>query len=153
VIGSPTGAPRRPSIRVLYDNGPVKPVLGDGRRPQSGPVDACVRACEPVPDDLEIAMLTAIFDARPGAEEALAATLARYVVLTRHEPACRNIDLVSSLTHGGRLVIIEKWDSPDAVQAHLDSPLMAAMAREALPALAAKPVLDIYDTISAHDLA
>jgi quinol monooxygenase YgiN len=106
-----------------------------------------------VPDDLEIAMLTATFDARPGAEEALAATLARYVVLARHEPECRNIDLVSSLTHGGRLVVIEKWDSADAVQAHLDSPLMTDMARQALPSLATKPDLDVYDTISAHDLA
>ena len=106
-----------------------------------------------MPDDVNIAMLTAIFDARPGAEEALAATLARYVVLARHEPACRNIDLVASLTHGGRLVIIEKWDSADAVQEHLDSQLMTDMAREALPSLATKPALDIYDTISAHDLA
>jgi quinol monooxygenase YgiN len=152
VIGSPTGAPRRPSIRVLYDNGLVKPVLGDGRRPLIGPVDPCEKACERVADDLEIAMLTATFDARPGAEEALAATLARYVVLARHEPACRNVDLVSSLTHGGRLVIIEKWESAGAVQAHLDSPLMADMAREALPSLATKPALDLYETISAHDL-
>jgi quinol monooxygenase YgiN len=106
-----------------------------------------------VADDVEIAMLTATFDARPGAEDALAATLARYVVMTRHEPACRNVDLVSSLTHGGRLLIIEKWDSADAVQAHLDSTLMADMAREALPSLARKPEIDLYDTVSAHDLA
>src|SRR3954464_9136591 len=104
-------------------------------------------------------MLTAIFDARPGAgrgpgaKNAVAAPPARYVVLARHEPACRNIDLVASLTHGGRLVIIEKWDSADAVQEHLDSQLMTDMAGEALPSLATKPALDIYDTISAHDLA
>src|SRR5438270_12809480 len=112
--------------------------------PRERPRQCFMRACERVPDDLEIAMLTAIFDARPGAEEALAATLARYVVLTRHEPGCRNIDLVSSLTHGGRLVIIEKWDSADAVQAHLDSELMAGMSREALPELAAKTFLTLY---------
>ncbi len=74
-------------------------------------------------------------------------------MLARHEPACRNIDLVASLTHGGRLVVIEKWESADAVQAHLDSPLMTEMARQALPSLATKPAVDIYDTISAHDLA
>jgi quinol monooxygenase YgiN len=108
----------------------------------------------PLPeDDVEIAMLVAVFDARPGAEEALAATLARYVVLTRHEPNCRNVDFVASLTHGGRMVVIEKWDSPEAVQAHLDSPLMTEMARDALPSLANKPEIDLYDTISAHDLA
>ena len=120
--------------------------------PRERPRQCFMRAYERVPDDLEIAMLTAIFDARPGAEEALAATLARYVVLTRHEPGCRNIDLVSSLTHGGRLVIIEKWESPDAVQAHLNSPLMTDMARAVIPLITTKPAIDLYDTISAHDL-
>jgi quinol monooxygenase YgiN len=103
-------------------------------------------------DDVEIAVLTATFDARPGAEGALAATLARYVVMTRREPACRNVDLVASITHDGRFVVIEKWDSADAVQAHVDSPIMTEMAQEALPSLATKPALDLYDTISAHDL-
>jgi quinol monooxygenase YgiN len=106
-----------------------------------------------VADDLEIAMLTAQFDAREGAADTLCAVLARYVVLTRHEPACRNVDLVASVTRPGRFLIVEKWDSADAVQAHLDSALMTGMAREALPSLSAKPTLDLYDTISAHDLA
>ena len=43
-------------------------------------------------------MLTGTFDARPGAEESLLAALSRYVVLTRQEPACRNVDLVASVT-------------------------------------------------------
>ncbi len=103
-------------------------------------------------EDLEIAVLTATFDARPGNEEPLLAALARYAVLTRHEPACRNVDLVASVTQGGRFVVIEKWESAEAVQAHLDSPLMADMAREVLPTLASKPAIDLYDTISAHDL-
>ena len=104
-------------------------------------------------DDLEIALLTATFDATPGAESDLAATLARYVVLTRHEPSCRNVDLVTSITHPGRFLLIEKWDSADAVQAHLNSALMTEMAQAALPSLASKPEIDLYDTISAHDLA
>ena len=84
---------------------------------------------------------------------ALIAALARYVVLTRHEPACRNVDLVASVTQGGRFVVIEKWDSAAAVQEHLDSDLMTQMANEVLPALATKPAIDLYDTISAHDFA
>jgi quinol monooxygenase YgiN len=106
-----------------------------------------------VSDDLEIAVLTATFDARADAVEALAATLSRYVVMTRHEPDCRNVDLVTSLTHSGRFLVIEKWTSAAAVQAHLDSPLMTEMAREALTSLSAPPALDLFDTISAHDLA
>jgi quinol monooxygenase YgiN len=103
-------------------------------------------------DEIEIALLTATFDARDGSEETLLSALARYVVMTRNEPACRNVDLVASTTHRGRFLVIEKWDDADAVQAHLDSPLMTEMARAAVPALATKPSLDLYDTISAHDL-
>lgn len=102
--------------------------------------------------DVEIAVLTATFDARPGAEEALLGTLSGYVVMTRHEPACRNVDLVASVTHGGRFVVIEKWESAAAVQAHLNSKLMTDMARAALASVASKPEVDLYDSISAHDL-
>jgi quinol monooxygenase YgiN len=60
---------------------------------------------------------------------------------------------VASVTRGGRFLVIEKWDSADAVQAHLDSPLMTEMARSAVSALASKPEIDLYDSISAHDLS
>ena len=102
--------------------------------------------------EVEIAVLTAVFDARPGSEEALLGTLAGYVVMTRHEPACRNVDLVASVTRAGRVLVIEKWESVAAVQAHLNSALMTDMARAALPLIASKPEIDLYDSISAHDL-
>ncbi len=101
---------------------------------------------------VEIAVLTCTFDARPGAEESLLATLSRYVVLTRQEPGCRNVDLVASVTVGGRFLVVEKWQTPEAVQAHLDSALMIEMARAAMPAVAAKPAVDLYEAISAYDL-
>jgi len=106
-----------------------------------------------MPGDIDVAVLTATFDARSGAEEPLAAALARYVVLTRNVPACRNVDLVASATQGGRFLVIEKWDSAADVQAHLDSALMVDMAREVVPLLSEQPSVDLYDTISAHDLA
>jgi quinol monooxygenase YgiN len=102
--------------------------------------------------EVEIAVLTASFDARPGGEETLLAALSRYVVLTRHEPACRNVDLVGSVTHPGRFLVIEKWESAADVRAHLDSPLMAEMAQAAVASLTAKPAIDLYDPISAYDL-
>ena len=104
-------------------------------------------------DDLDLAVLTGVFDAQPGSEEALAAVLARYVVLTRHEPACRNVDLVRSATRPARFLVVEKWDSPNDVQHHLDSDLMGTMARDAVPLLVTRPEIDLYDSISAHDLA
>jgi quinol monooxygenase YgiN len=104
------------------------------------------------PLDIDVSVVTALFDASPGHEEQLASVLARYVVMTRHEPGCRNVDLVASATTGGRILVIEKWESAEKVRAHLDSQLMTTMATEAVPLLAGKPVIDLYDTISAHDL-
>jgi quinol monooxygenase YgiN len=103
-------------------------------------------------DDVELAVLTVVFDARPERVDELAAVLARYVVLTRREAACRNVDLLASATERGQFVVIEKWDSPDAARAHLDTALMVDMAQAAVPLLAGKPRVDLLDTISAHDL-
>jgi quinol monooxygenase YgiN len=107
---------------------------------------------ERLSEHVEIAVLTATFDARSDAVDAMLTALARYVVLTRHEPACRNVDLVASVTHNDRFCVIEKWDSPDAVQAHLDSQLMSEMARAVMHTVASKPAIDLFETISAYDL-
>jgi quinol monooxygenase YgiN len=111
------------------------------------------RGVQEMADDLELAVLTAAFDARAGDEGTLAAALARYVVLARTEDGCRNVDLVMSTTLRGRFVVIEKWESLDAARAHLDGPALTEMARAVVPLLAARPVIDLHDTISAHDLA
>ena len=102
--------------------------------------------------DVEMVVLTAAFDARPDREAELAAVLARYVVLTRGEAACRNVDLLTSATQSGHFVVVEKWDSAESARAHLDTPLMTEMAAAAVPLLAGKPAIDLLDTISAHDL-
>jgi len=102
--------------------------------------------------DVEIAVLTALFDAKTGSEDVLLGALSRYVVMTRQEPNCRNVDLVASVTRTGRFLVIEKWVSTEAVQAHLNSPLMTEMAHTAVTALAAEPEIDMYDSISAYDL-
>jgi quinol monooxygenase YgiN len=103
-------------------------------------------------DDVNLAVMTAVFDARAGDEEQLASVLARYVVLARGEDGCRNLDLVTSTTKRGRFVVIGKWDSPEAARAHLDGTAMTDMAREAVSVLADRPDIDLHDPISAHDL-
>jgi quinol monooxygenase YgiN len=105
-----------------------------------------------MPDDPELAVLTVRFDPISGAEEPLLAILARYVVVTRQITACRNIDLLASATLPGRLLLVEKWESPAAARLHLDSPEMAEMAGAAVGHLSTRPEVDLYDTISAHDL-
>ena len=106
-----------------------------------------------MPDDVELAMVVGSFEARTGREAELAAALARYVVLSRRRPACRNVDLVASVVHAGRVVVVEKWASADAARGHLDDAETVAMAEAVRPLLTSPPELDLLDSISAHDLA
>jgi quinol monooxygenase YgiN len=95
-------------------------------------------------------MVSMAFDAADPA--ALQAVLARYVVLSRGHEGCRNIDLALSSTRPDRFVVVQKWDSPEAQQAHFDSPEMVAMAEGCRGLLSGPPEIDLLDPISAHDL-
>ena len=78
-------------------------------------------------NDIELAIVTMRFDAADAG--ALLAVLSKYVVLTRMHAGCRNIDLCSSVTHPGRYLLIQKWESGEAQRAHFDSAEMVEMAR------------------------
>jgi quinol monooxygenase YgiN len=93
-----------------------------------------------------------VFDARPGSEAELGAVLARYVVVSRTSPGCRNIDLVASLTTPGRFLVYEKWESSEFQRDHLNSAITEEMAAAALPLLAGPPDLGLFEAVSAHDL-
>lgn len=101
-------------------------------------------------DDVDLTLVTLTFDAADA--ERLVAVLANYVVLSRGQPGCRNIDLAASATIPGRFVIIEKWESPEAQRAHFDSSAMVDMARSCEGLLSGPPQIDLLDAISAHDL-
>jgi quinol monooxygenase YgiN len=101
-------------------------------------------------DEVELTMVTMAFDAVD--PDRLQAVLARYVVLSRGHPGCRNIDLAMSSTHPNRFVIVQKWESPEHQQAHFDSADMVSMAESCVGLLAAAPAIDLLDPISAHDL-
>lgn len=101
-------------------------------------------------DEIELAIVTMRFDASDGG--ALLAVLSKYVVLTRMESGCRNVDLCASVTHPGRYLLIQKWDSAAAQQAHFDSPGMVEMAESCKGLLSGPPDIDLWDGPSAHDL-
>jgi quinol monooxygenase YgiN len=101
-------------------------------------------------DDVELTMVTMVFDSSDA--DRLLSVLAKYVVLSRGHTGCRNIDLCASATTPGRFVIVQKWDSPEAQQAHFDSPDMVEMAGACTGLLARPPAIDLLETISAHDL-
>jgi quinol monooxygenase YgiN len=86
-------------------------------------------------------------------ETALAAVLSHYVVTSRGHPGCRNIDWCRSATTPGRFVIIQKWDGLADQRVHFDSSAMIEMAEGCRGRLVAPPDIDLYDPVSAHDLA
>ena len=107
-------------------------------------------AVEGEPTEVELTIVTMTFDASDQA--ALAAVLANYVVTSRGEPGCRNIDLCVGVQQGSRFVVIEKWESPAHQQAHFDGAAMVTMARSCNGLLVAAPSIELLEGISAHDL-
>jgi quinol monooxygenase YgiN len=108
-------------------------------------------AADPGTADIELVVVTLRFDAADVGS--LLAVLSKYVVLTRMEPGCRNVDLCGSVTHPGRYLVIEKWDSPAHQQAHFDGATMVEMARSCAGILTSAPDIALWDGPSAHDLA
>lgn len=96
-------------------------------------------------------LVTMTFDAAD--PDRVLAILAKYVVLSRGHPGCRNIDLAASATRPGRLVVYQKWESTSAQRAHFDSPEMIEMAEACRGLLTTRPDVDLLEPISAHDLA
>jgi len=104
--------------------------------------------------EIELVMVTLTFDANPSDSDnaALLAVLSKYIVLTRMEDGCRNVDLCSSYTVPGRHLIVQKWDGDDEQRNHFNSELMVDMARSCQGLLARAPEIDLWDATSAHDL-
>jgi quinol monooxygenase YgiN len=100
--------------------------------------------------DIDLVIVTMRFDAVDAGT--LLGVLSKYVVLTRMQPGCRNVDLCSSVTRPGRYLIVHKWDSAAAQRAHFDSEVMVEMAMSCAGLLTAAPDIDLWDGPSAHDL-
>jgi len=100
--------------------------------------------------DVNVTVVTMSFQAAE--PDRLISVLAKYVLLSRSAPGCRNIDLCASATREGRYLVIEKWESTDAQRAHFDSDEMIEMAASCRDLITAPPEIDLYDGISAHDL-
>ena len=106
---------------------------------------------DPSETPIETTIVTMAFDTTDPAS--LVAILAKYIVVSRMHDGCRNIDLCASLGHEGRFVLISKWASPAAQQAHFDSADMVDMAQACTGLLRQPPVIDLLEGLSAHDLA
>jgi quinol monooxygenase YgiN len=101
----------------------------------------------------EVDLTIVVMDFRASDAGALLGVLAKYVVLSRGHAGCRNIDLAASLTTPGRFTVVQKWESPAAQQTHFDSADMVEMATACQGLLERPPDIDLFEGISAHDLA
>lgn len=101
-------------------------------------------------DEVDLTIVTMTFDASD--IDQLLSVLSNYVVVSRGQEGCRNIDLCASATTPGRFVVIQKWDSPAHQQQHFDSAEMIRMARSCEGILSRPPTIDLLESISAHDL-
>jgi quinol monooxygenase YgiN len=110
-------------------------------------------ALPPTEAQREVELTIVTMEFRTEKPELLMAILAKYVVISRGHPGCRNIDLCVSVTNPGRFVIIEKWESPESQRVHFDSTEMVEMATACTGLLTAPPAIDLLEGISAHDLA
>jgi len=106
--------------------------------------------CKGNDDGIELTIVTMQFQAANA--ESLLAVLSKYVVLTRMEPGCRNVDLCASVGNPGRYLLIQKWDSSAAQRAHFDRPIMIDMAKSCNGLLSSPPNIELWDGASAHDL-
>ena len=102
-------------------------------------------------DDVELTIVTMDFRASDAAR--LMPVLSKYVVVSRGHDGCRNIDFCASQTTENRFLIVEKWESPEAQKAHFDSADMVEMAESCRGLLTRAPDIDLFEGISAHDLA
>jgi quinol monooxygenase YgiN len=101
--------------------------------------------------EVELVVVTLTFDAADIAS--LIAVLSKYVVLTRMESGCRNVDMVLSDTRPNRILVVEKWDSQESQQTHFNGSNMVDMAKSCAGLLVGAPDIDLWRSMSAHDLA
>jgi quinol monooxygenase YgiN len=100
--------------------------------------------------EVDLVVVTMVFDAADPA--ALQPLLAKYTVMARGEPGCRNVDLLVSATRPTRHLVVSKWASPEAQRAHLDSAALVELAEGCRGLLTRPPEIDVFDPISAQDL-
>ena len=100
--------------------------------------------------EVELTIVTMSFDTADDAT--LLAILSRYIVLTRMQDGCRNVDLCSSVLQPGRHLVVQKWETPEHQRAHFDSKVMIEMAQACVGVIANAPDIDLWDATSAHDL-
>ena len=86
--------------------------------------------------------------ARPDTVEATRDALAALVEPSRAEAGCEHYQLFQSADEPARFQTVERWASPQAVQAHLASAHVQAAFAAAGDLLSAEPVIQTFDPVA-----
>lgn len=81
-----------------------------------------------------------------GSMAALLPVLQSQMAITRAEPGCIEYGFSADLSHPRRIVILERWESQEALSTHLAQPHMAPFLAALQQAGATEVTLRAYDT-------
>lgn len=102
--------------------------------------------------DQDMSVVIGRFRAGAGREGDVAGVLSRYVVVSRGQEGCLNIDLLESESEPDLFLVIQKWASEDQRDAHFDSDEAVRMAESLRGLLAGPPEIVPFAPVSAYDL-
>ena len=82
--------------------------------------------------------VTALWEARAreGKEPAMRTFMRDTVTATRHDPGCLDYEAHEVEGQPGTFIVWERWESPDALAAHQQTPRMQALITQVLPMMA-----------------
>ncbi|MEO9138169.1 MAG: putative quinol monooxygenase [Jatrophihabitans sp.] len=86
-------------------------------------------------------VVVALIKAKPGSEDVVRGALADLVAPTRDEAGCVSYALYESQTEGGTFVTLETWKAQSDLDAHMQSPHIAATFAAAGDGLAEAPAI------------
>lgn len=92
-------------------------------------------------------IVAARFVAKPGKEDALRATLMGLIPPTRAEAGCIQYDLHEEQGNPGRFLFFEKWTSKQALDEHLATPYLKALAAVTPELVEGEAIVALYDKI------
>jgi len=91
--------------------------------------------------------LIARLSAKPGHEEVLTNALRELVAPSREEAGCILYDVCVVKDEPGKLLVLEEWESQDALDQHMATPHFQAFLADAGDALAGEPTLEFIERI------
>jgi quinol monooxygenase YgiN len=86
-------------------------------------------------------VVVATIHVKPGSEDAALEALSASIGPTHEEPGCLTYALHHDLDDPARFVVVERWESPAALEAHAQTPHLKALFARVGPLVATAPTI------------